>query len=58
MNRDVPLVLSVPELAAILGIGRNAAYALVKSGTIRSIRIGKTIKIPGTALLEYLDRAA
>ena len=34
---NLPLVLSVPELAAILHIGRNTAYALVASGQIREI---------------------
>ena len=53
---NLPLVLSVPELASVLHIGRNAAYELVNSGTIRSIRIGKNIRIPQSALLDYLNR--
>ena len=52
---NLPLVLSVPELAAVLHIGRNAAYDLVNTGTIRSIRIGKNIRIPQSALLDYLN---
>lgn len=52
---SIPLVLSVPELAAVLGIGRNSAYHLVKAGKIRCIRIGKNIRIPQAALLEFLD---
>lgn len=52
----LPLVLSVPELAAILQIGRNSAYELVKSKKIRSIHIGKNIRIPQSALLEYLQQ--
>ena len=54
-TNNLPLVLSVPQLADILHIGRNAAYALVKFGAIRSIRIGRTIRIPKSALLEYLN---
>ena len=54
---NLPLVLSVPELAAVLHIGRNAAYDLVNSGKIRSIRIGKNIRIPQSALLDYLNSA-
>lgn len=54
-TNNLPLVLSVPQLADILHIGRNAAYDLVKSGAIRSIRIGRTIRIPKSALLEYLN---
>lgn len=54
----LPLVLSVPELAEILHISRNSAYQLANSGCIRIIRIGKTIRIPQSALLEYLNRGA
>ncbi len=51
---DLPLVLTVSQLGAILQIGRNTSYALVQSGAIRSIRIGKNIRIPRDALMEYL----
>ena len=54
--KSLPLVLTVPQLADVLHIGRNAAYYLVKSGRIRSIHIGRTIRIPQSALLEYLDK--
>lgn len=53
---QIPLVMSVPELAKLLGIGRNAAYDMVSAGLIRSVRIGKTIRIPRTALIEFLER--
>ena len=52
---NLPLVLSVPELAAVLDIGRNSAYHLVKAGKIRCIRIGKNIRIPQSALIEFLN---
>ena len=55
MTNSLPLVMTVPEMAEILQIGRNAAYELVKSGAIRSIRIGKTIRIPKAALEEFLN---
>lgn len=57
MTNTLPLVLTVPEMAEILHIGRNAAYDLVKSGAIRSLRIGRNIRIPQAALLEYLDNS-
>jgi excisionase family DNA binding protein len=55
---DDRLVYSVMELASVLHIGRNAAYALIKNGDIRCVRIGRTIRVPRSALLEYLERAA
>ena len=38
----------------ILDIGRNTAYELVRSGKIRSIRIGRQLRIPKDALQDYL----
>ena len=54
---DLPLTLRVEDLMPILGIGRNTAYELVRSGQIRSIRIGKQLRIPKQALIEYLTKA-
>ena len=53
---DLPLTLRGEELMPILGIGRNTAYELVRSGKIRGIRVGKQIRIPRQALLDYLSR--
>lgn len=52
---DLPLVLTVPQLADVLNIGRNSAYDIIRSGRIKSIRIGHQIRISKTALLEFLD---
>lgn len=52
---DLPLTLRVEELMPILGIGRNTAYELVRSGQIRSIRIGRQIRIPKEAVLVFLS---
>ena len=39
----------------ILGIGRNTAYELVRSGKLRSIRVGRQVRIPKNALIEFLN---
>jgi excisionase family DNA binding protein len=57
-NNNLPLAITVGDLAKILRIGRSSAYALVKSGQIRCIRVGKAIRIPRAALYEYLDKQA
>ena len=38
---EMPLTLTVPEVAEILEIGRNTAYEIVRSGDLPSCRIGK-----------------
>ncbi len=51
---ELPLALRVEELMPILGIGRNTAYELVRSRQIRSIKIGRQIRVPRDAVAEYL----
>ena len=53
---DLPMILRVEDLMPILGIGRNTAYELIRSGQIRSVRIGRQIRIPRDALLEFLRK--
>ena len=50
---DLPLLLTVGEMASILRIGRNAAYQLVQEGSVQSIRIGRSIRIPRNALVQF-----
>lgn len=52
---DLPVTLCVEELMPILGIGRNTAYKLVRSGRLRSIRVGRQVRIPKNALIEFLE---
>ena len=51
---ELPLTLRVEDLMPILDIGRNTAYELVRCGKIRSIRIGRQLRIPKQALIDYL----
>lgn len=54
--QDLPMTLRVEGLMPILGIGRNTAYELIRSGQTRSVRIGRRIRIPRDALLEFLRK--
>ena len=54
--QGLPVTLRVEDLMPILGIGRNTAYELIRSGQIRSIRIGRQIRIPRDALLDFLRK--
>ena len=51
---ELPLVLRVEDLTQILSIGRNTAYELVRSGKIKSIRIGRSYRITRDSIAEYL----
>ncbi len=47
-------VMTVEEAAEILRISRNTAYEAVKRGDIPSIRIGRRVLVPCTALEKML----
>jgi excisionase family DNA binding protein len=48
------IVLTIEEAARRLGIGRTLMYALVTSGEIRSVTIGRLRRIPIQCLNEYI----
>lgn len=51
---EIPPILTVPEVAAFLGIGRCKGYELVRSGQIEAVKIGKKFKVPRHALLKFI----
>ena len=51
---ELPLTRRVEDLMPILGIGRNTAYELVRSKQIFSVKIGRQLRIPKQALIDYL----
>ena len=55
-TRTLPITLCVEDLMPILNVGRNTAYRLVRSGEIRSIKVGRQIRIPRQVLLDYLEQ--
>ena len=52
---DLPLSLTVLEADAALRIGRSTAYNLVRCGKIRSVKVGKQLRVPKSALMEFLE---
>jgi predicted DNA-binding transcriptional regulator AlpA len=60
MTRDeliaLPAVVDVPTAASALGVGRSAAYELVRTGQWPTpvLRLGRLIRVPTPPLLELL----
>jgi excisionase family DNA binding protein len=52
---DSSLVLTVEELASMLGISRALAYELVRRGVITSIRLGRRLVVPRRRLLAMIE---
>ena len=53
---ELPLMLSVPEMAAALGISRAGAYELVRTEGFPALKIGSRIVIPKDELQERVKR--
>ena len=48
------LLLRPSEVAETLGIGRSKAYELIAAGTIPSIRIGASVRVPAEHLRAWI----
>lgn len=55
MFAKYPDVVEVNQLREMLGgISRKLAYKLLADNEIRSVRVGRTYKIPKVCVIEYL----
>ena len=54
--RALPAVVDLPTAARVLGLGRSAAYELVRLGTWPTpvLRLGRLIKVPSAPLVELV----
>jgi len=54
--RSLPPVVDVPTAAAVLGIGKTAAYDLIRCGKWPTpvLRLGKLIRVSSAPLLELV----
>ena len=50
-------VVTVKQLAEMLGIGITLAYRLVKQNAIQSIKVGREYKIPKHCVINYLEKS-
>lgn len=53
---ELPLTLSVPEMATALGISRAGAYELVRTEGFPALKIGSRIVIPKDELREWVKQ--
>ncbi len=47
---DTPLLVAVPDAARLLGIGTTFAWELVRAGDIPSVKLGRRVLVPRSAL--------
>ena len=56
MFAEYPDVVGIEEIRKMLGIGREKAYSLVKSGELKRIPCSRSIKVPKVSVIDYLLR--
>lgn len=57
-DRDERLLLTVVEAARRLGIGRTLMFELIRSGAVRSVRVGRLRRVPVSAVADYVEALA
>jgi excisionase family DNA binding protein len=56
-ERDTPaLLLTVPEACAVLKISRGQLYQLMHARKLETVKIGRSRRIPETAVKELIQR--
>lgn len=56
VNMDTErLLLTIPEVAIRLGLGRSLIYLLVMRGEIDSLKVGRARRVPAEALERFIE---
>jgi excisionase family DNA binding protein len=53
---ESPLLLSVERTGDRLGIGRTQVFSLVRSGELKSVKIGRSRRVLASSVAEYVAR--
>ena len=57
MSEEVPRLLDVHEVARILSLSESATYRLIKSGALKTTRIGRAIRVSVAQLNTFLNNS-
>ncbi|NLB37291.1 MAG: helix-turn-helix domain-containing protein [Clostridiales bacterium] len=51
---NYPDLMTVDDIQAALGVGRNTAYQLIHNGDLQCLKIGRSIRIPKRYLMDFV----
>ncbi len=54
VSTELPMLLRAEEVARLLSLGRSTVFALMKSGELPSVRIGRAVRVPREAIDEFV----
>ena len=52
--KDYPDVLDVNQVSTILGVSSKTVYRLLNEGSLASLKIGRSFKIPKLYVMQYI----
>ena len=55
-NTQAPALITVPEAARRLAIGRTLTYELIAANELPCVRIGRAIRVPAEAIEAFVER--
>lgn len=55
-NGQEDLLLTIPQVAERLKISDYRAYELARQGVLKSVRLGKLVRVKSSAVAEYLAK--
>jgi DNA binding domain, excisionase family len=53
---EYPDILTVQDVQRALQIGRSKVYRMISDGTIKYIKVGSSLRIPKSFLLEHIKK--
>ena len=53
---DLVSLFTIDDVAHRTKLGRTTLFAILKSGELRSVKVGRSRRIPASALIEFIDR--
>ena len=53
---STPLLLSVPEVAKTLGLGRTKVYELIATEGLPVVRFGRAVRVSASSLQQWIEQ--
>lgn len=50
------MLLRIEEAAEVLSLGRSKTYQLIQAGELSTVKVGRAVRVPATAVREFVAR--
>lgn len=55
VERVPPMLLTIPEAASVLALGRTTLYELIAAGELEVVHVGRAARVPVDALRQFVE---